>query len=67
MFILYRHKLREEVVLASVADALPERCTGADLMQVVGTARAAAVRNLVAKLHQGTSSHICTDYCEIIR
>ncbi|GBP85812.1 Peroxisome assembly factor 2 [Eumeta japonica] len=47
------HKLRPEVKLDDVAAALPERCTGADLMQVVSTARAAAVRALVNRLHSG--------------
>ncbi|KAJ8714091.1 hypothetical protein PYW08_007711 [Mythimna loreyi] len=45
------YKLRDEVDLESVAAALPDSCTGADLLQVVSTARSAAVRALVAKLH----------------
>lgn len=36
-----------------MAAALPESCTGADLLQVVSTARSAAVRAVVAKLHAG--------------
>ncbi|XP_026745379.1 peroxisome assembly factor 2-like [Trichoplusia ni] len=47
------NKVREEVDLSAVAAALPDSCTGADLLQVVSTARAAAVRALVAKLHAG--------------
>ncbi|XP_022817859.1 peroxisome assembly factor 2 [Spodoptera litura] len=47
------YKLRDEVDLESVAAALPDSCTGADLLQVVSTARSAAVRALVAKLHAG--------------
>ncbi|CAH0594308.1 unnamed protein product [Chrysodeixis includens] len=47
------YKVREEVDLGAVAAALPDSCTGADLLQVVSTARAAAVRALVAKLHAG--------------
>ncbi|XP_014371926.2 peroxisome biogenesis protein 6 [Papilio machaon] len=47
------YKLRGEVKLCSVAEALPERCTGADLMQVVSTARDAAVRGLVHKINTG--------------
>ncbi|KAL0819562.1 hypothetical protein ABMA28_007655 [Loxostege sticticalis] len=47
------HKLRPEVKLEDVSAALPDRCTGADLMSVVSTARSAAVRNLVDKLHKG--------------
>ncbi|XP_049877810.1 uncharacterized protein LOC126375017 [Pectinophora gossypiella] len=47
------YKLRPEVDLEQVSAALPERVTGADLLQVVGTARAAAVRGLVARLHAG--------------
>ncbi|XP_072929806.1 peroxisomal ATPase PEX6 [Epargyreus clarus] len=47
------YKLRPCVNLEDIALALPERCTGADLLHVVSTARAAAVRGLVAKLHSG--------------
>ncbi|XP_075982685.1 peroxisomal biogenesis factor 6 [Anticarsia gemmatalis] len=47
------YRLREEVDLETVAAALPDSCTGADLLQVVSTARSAAVRSLVAKLHAG--------------
>ncbi|XP_047537016.1 peroxisome assembly factor 2 [Vanessa atalanta] len=47
------YKLRPEVNLEDVAEALPARCTGADLMQVVSTARSAAVRGLVDKLNSG--------------
>ncbi|CAH0728500.1 unnamed protein product, partial [Brenthis ino] len=47
------YKLRPEVNLDDVAAALPERCTGADLLHVVSTARAAAVRGLVDKLQNG--------------
>ncbi|XP_034834037.1 peroxisomal ATPase PEX6 [Maniola hyperantus] len=47
------YKLRPEVKLEDVAAALPERCTGADLLQVVSVARSAAVRGLVDKLHAG--------------
>ncbi|CAB3249279.1 unnamed protein product [Arctia plantaginis] len=47
------YKLREEVDLETVATALPDSCTGADLLQVVSTARSAAVRALVSKLHAG--------------
>ncbi|KAH9639293.1 hypothetical protein HF086_014157 [Spodoptera exigua] len=47
------YKLRDEVDLEAVAAALPDSCTGADLLQVVSTARSAAVRALVAKLHAG--------------
>ncbi|XP_037876285.1 uncharacterized protein LOC119630553 [Bombyx mori] len=50
----FRYKLRPEVNLEAVAEALPDKCTGADLLQVVSTARSAAVRALVAKLHNGT-------------
>ncbi|XP_037876280.1 uncharacterized protein LOC110384950 isoform X1 [Bombyx mori] len=49
-----KYKLRPEVNLEAVAEALPDKCTGADLLQVVSTARSAAVRALVAKLHNGT-------------
>lgn len=71
---MYRYKLRPEVNLEAVAEALPERCTGADLMQVVSTARSAAVRALVSKLHNGnystcagilTSIIICRSFIEI--
>ncbi|CAG4954125.1 unnamed protein product [Parnassius apollo] len=48
------YKLRPEVNLMNVAEALPERCTGADLMQVVSTARSAAVRGLVDKIKSGS-------------
>ncbi|CAH2231684.1 jg2342 [Pararge aegeria aegeria] len=54
LFELCRYNLRPEVELEDVAAALPERCTGADLLQVVSVARAAAVRGLVDKLHAGT-------------
>ncbi|XP_063831279.1 peroxisomal ATPase PEX6 [Ostrinia nubilalis] len=47
------HKLRPEVKLEDVSAALPERCTGADLLSVVSTARSAAVRAVVEKLHKG--------------
>lgn len=47
------YKLRPEVRLADVAAALPAGCTGADLLSVVGAARAAAVRGLVRQLHAG--------------
>lgn len=47
------YKMREEVDLEIVAAALPDSCTGADLLQVVSTARSAAVRALVSKLHAG--------------
>ncbi|CAH2094674.1 unnamed protein product [Euphydryas editha] len=47
------YKLRPEVNLEDVAKALPVRCTGADLMQVVSTARSAAVRGIVEKLNNG--------------
>ncbi|XP_068618960.1 peroxisomal ATPase PEX6 isoform X2 [Battus philenor] len=47
------YKLRPEVNLTDVAEALPERCTGADLMQVVSSARSAAVRALVDKINNG--------------
>ncbi|XP_045453093.1 peroxisome assembly factor 2 [Melitaea cinxia] len=47
------YKLRQEVNLEDVAEALPVRCTGADLMQVVSTARSAAVRGIVDKLNSG--------------
>ncbi|XP_023934717.1 peroxisome assembly factor 2 [Bicyclus anynana] len=47
------YKFRPEVQLEDVAAALPERCTGADLLQVVAVARQAAVRALVDKLHAG--------------
>ncbi|KAJ2953376.1 hypothetical protein O0L34_g966 [Tuta absoluta] len=47
------YKLRPEVDLEQVSAALPERCTGADLLHVVSTARSAAVRTLVHKLHSG--------------
>ncbi|XP_050354308.1 peroxisome assembly factor 2 [Nymphalis io] len=47
------YKLRPEVNLEDVAEALPVRCTGADLMHVVSTARSAAVRDLVDKLKSG--------------
>lgn len=49
----YSYKLRQEVNLEDVAAALPVRCTGADLMQVVSTARSAAVRGIVDKLNSG--------------
>lgn len=49
----YSYKLRQEVNLEDVAEALPVRCTGADLMQVVSTARSAAVRGIVDKLNSG--------------
>ncbi|XP_026331724.1 peroxisome biogenesis protein 6, partial [Hyposmocoma kahamanoa] len=48
------YKLRPEVDLEKVAAALPDRCTGADLLQITSTARSASVRSLVAKLHAGT-------------
>ncbi|KAJ0173570.1 hypothetical protein K1T71_010719 [Dendrolimus kikuchii] len=47
------YTLRPEVNLDAVSEALPEKCTGADLLQVVSTARAAAVRKLVANLNAG--------------
>ncbi|XP_048486153.1 peroxisome assembly factor 2 [Plutella xylostella] len=47
------HNVDAAVSLELVAEALPERVTGADLLQVVSTARAAAVRALVHKLQQG--------------
>ncbi|XP_013182873.2 peroxisomal ATPase PEX6 [Amyelois transitella] len=47
------HKLRPEVNLEAVALALPERCTGADLLQVVSHARAAAVRTVIHRLQAG--------------
>ncbi|CAG9565548.1 unnamed protein product [Danaus chrysippus] len=47
------YKLRPEVDLEAVAATLPESCTGADLLQVTSTARAAAVRGLVEKLNNG--------------
>lgn len=50
---MYSYKLREEVDLETVAAALPDSCTGADLLQVVSTARSAAIRALVSKLHAG--------------
>ncbi|CAH2045210.1 unnamed protein product, partial [Iphiclides podalirius] len=46
-------RLRAEVNLERVAEALPDRCTGADLMQVVSNARSAAVRALLANLASG--------------
>jgi hypothetical protein len=48
------HKIAEAVSLEAVAGALPERCSGADVRAVVDAARAAAVRRLVAQLHDGT-------------
>lgn len=47
------HNLRPEVSLEEVAAALPERCTGADLLSVVSVARSAAVRALLDKLRDG--------------
>ncbi|XP_038206779.1 peroxisomal biogenesis factor 6 [Zerene cesonia] len=47
------YNLRPEVDLEKVAAALPDRCTGADLLQIVSTARSAAIRSLVAKLNSG--------------
>ncbi|KAG6455481.1 hypothetical protein O3G_MSEX009205 [Manduca sexta] len=48
-----KYTLRPEVNLESVAEALPDKCTGADLLQVVSCARSAAVRGLVSKLNSG--------------
>lgn len=53
LYLLIRCKLRPEVNLEAVSAALPERCTGADLMSVVATARSAAVRSVVASLRNG--------------
>ncbi|CAF4868376.1 unnamed protein product [Pieris macdunnoughi] len=47
------YNLRPEVDLEKVAAALPQRCTGADLLQVVSTARTVAVRSLVEKINTG--------------
>ncbi|XP_045502518.1 peroxisome assembly factor 2 [Colias croceus] len=57
------YNLRPEVDLEKVAAALPDRCTGADLLQIVSTARSAAVRSLVAKLNSGLikESDLSTD------
>ncbi|KAM3960465.1 peroxisomal biogenesis factor 6 [Aphomia sociella] len=57
------HKLRPEVDLSAVAAALPERCSGADLLSVVSAARTAAVRALVQKLRSGIlkESELSTD------
>ncbi|XP_052756516.1 peroxisomal biogenesis factor 6 [Galleria mellonella] len=57
------HNVRPDVQLASVAAALPERCSGADLLRVVSTARAAAVRALLRDLHNGLikESELSTD------
>ncbi|XP_059053175.1 peroxisomal ATPase PEX6 [Achroia grisella] len=57
------HNVRPEVQLGSVAASLPERCTGADLLRVVSTARAAAVRTLLRDLRDGLikESELSTD------
>ncbi|CAG9789382.1 unnamed protein product [Diatraea saccharalis] len=47
------YKMTEEVRLEDIAASLPERCTGADLLAVIDTARAAAVRALVHNLQAG--------------
>ncbi|RVE43915.1 hypothetical protein evm_011426 [Chilo suppressalis] len=47
------YKIREGVCLEDIAAALPERCTGADLLAVVDSARAAAIRSLVRDLQAG--------------
>ncbi|XP_041969433.1 peroxisome assembly factor 2 [Aricia agestis] len=47
------YNLLPGVDLTAVAAALPERVTGADLLQVTDTARAAAVRALVQRMQRG--------------
>ncbi|KAL4717910.1 hypothetical protein ACJJTC_001328 [Scirpophaga incertulas] len=48
-----KYKIDDSVSLENVAAALPERVTGADLLSVVDTARTAAIRELLDRLHRG--------------
>ncbi|XP_050674959.1 peroxisomal biogenesis factor 6 [Leptidea sinapis] len=47
------YNLRDDVDLEKVAAALPDRCTGADLLHVVSVARSAAIRELISRLNDG--------------